>query len=324
MYKGKKIGVVVPAYNEENLITKTLSTVPEFVDIVVVVDDGSTDKTADLIDQIKLNDKRIVTITNKQNLGLGASIWKGYAKCDEKGMDIFVVMAGDAQMDPEDLPALLDSIAEDRAEYSKGNRLQHIDIKENMPIWRFYGNAVLTILTKFATGYWHAVDPQCGYTAIKRVAYQKLNKENIHAGYGYNSDILLRLNLLNCRLAEVTVKAIYGEAASGIKLRKYIFRTSRLLLKQFFRRLRAKYLWSFHPILLYYIFGLILFLLGFLEGAFLLAMDITNLFGVGFGWMLIGVIMIITGFQLLLLAIRLDMEDNKKLNANKEIFDEFI
>lgn len=322
MYRGKKIAAVVPAYNEERLIGKTLSTIPAFVDLVVFINDGSTDKTAEIIEQYRLADKRIVPVTNDYNQGLGISIWRGYAKCDEEGADIFVVMAGDAQMSPEDLPNILDPIVEGRAEYSKGNRLQNSDVTLHMPLYRFIGNAILTVLTKFATGYWHAVDPQCGYTAVKNTAYRKMNKDNIHRGYGYNADVLFRLSIANCRLAEVPVKAIYGEAISRIKLYRYIPAVSKLLIKLFMRRLKVKYLWAFHPILLYYLFGFILLSNGILLGAYIFFLDIFRLGGMTFGWFLLGALMIITGSQFMLFAIWLDMEDNKILNANENIFNQ--
>jgi glycosyltransferase involved in cell wall biosynthesis len=320
MYKGKKIAVVVPAYNEERLIGKTLRSMPEYIDLIVTVNDGSTDNTAALIEQHRERDPRIYPINNDPNLGLGLSIWKGYAKCDEEGADVFVVMAGDGQMAPEDLPNLLDPIIEGEVEYSKGNRLQNKDVKEHMPLYRFFGNAILTVLTKFATGYWHAVDPQCGYTTIKREAYQAVDKEKIHQGYGYNADILIRLNIANCRLAEVPVKAIYGEAKSGIKLYKYIPNVSLLLVKLFVKRLANKYLWAFHPILLYYIFGIILLLGGGGFGSYVLLIDLLTLREIGYGWMLLGSITILTGIQSIFFAIWLDMQDNQKLNANDHLF----
>lgn len=316
MYKEQKIAIVIPAYNEERLIGKTLRSIPEYVDFIITVNDGSTDNTAALIDQHREHDPRIYLITNNPNLGLGRSIWKGYATCDELGVDVFVVMAGDGQMDPEDLPNLLDPIVEGKAEYCKGNRLQNKDVKQHMPLYRFFGNAILTILTKFATSYWHAVDPQCGYTAIKKEAYRAVDKEKLHRRYGYNADILTRLNIINCRLAEVPVKAIYGEAKSGIKLYTYIPTVSFLLVKLFIKRLIHKYVWAFHPILLYYLFGIVLLFGGGIFGSYVVLIDLFTLRDIGYGWMLLGSIAILIGFQSIFFAIWLDMEDNKKLDAN--------
>jgi len=320
MYKNKSVAVVIPAFNEEKLIGKTLMGIPDFVDLIVVINDCSTDQTEAEIEKYKEKLPQLKTVTNEVNKGCGGSIWQGYEVCADEGSDIFVVMAGDGQMDPSDLPNLLDPIVEGRSEYCKGNRLQNSGVTRHMPLYRFFGNAVLTVLTKFATGYWHAVDPQCGYTAIKSSAYKKVNKENIHAGYGYNADILQRLNLINCRLAEVSVRAIYGEAKSTINIFHYIPTVSRLLMSLFFRRMGAKYLWSFHPIMLYYLLGALLFAGGAFGGLYVLLVDFMTLSGIGFGWMLLGAIMIITGIQLLLSGIWLDMDDNKIFNANENLF----
>jgi glycosyltransferase involved in cell wall biosynthesis len=284
------------------------------------VNDGSTDHTGNIIEQYRSQDNRIYPVTNNPNIGLGASIWKGYATCDELGAEVFVVMAGDGQMDPEDLPNLLNPIVDGKAEYCKGNRLQNKDVKRHMPLYRFFGNAILTILTKFATGYWSSVDPQCGYTALKRTAYRALDQENIRIGYGYNADILIRLNLANCRLYEVSVKAVYGEAKSGIKLHRYIPSVSWLLLKLFIKRLKTKYLWTFHPILLYYLFGIILLWGGGIFGSYVLLIDLFTLRDIGYGWMLLGSIAILIGFQSIFFAIWLDMQDNEKLDANDPLF----
>ena len=164
MYKGKSIGIVVPAYNEELLIGKTLSTIPDFVDKIFVIDDASKDLTREIILEFQQKDLRIVLIHHTNNQGVGQSLIDGYVASREAGLDITAVMAGDAQMDPDDLPAVLDPIAEGWSDYVKGNRLLREEVVARMPKHRYIGNSVLTLLTKFATGYWRIIDPQCGYT----------------------------------------------------------------------------------------------------------------------------------------------------------------
>ena len=75
-------------------------------------------------------------------------------------MDVAVVMAGDAQMDPADLPAFLDPVIDDRLDYAKGNRLLTGDAWKQIPHWRYLGNAALSLLTKIASGYWQVADSQ--------------------------------------------------------------------------------------------------------------------------------------------------------------------
>ncbi len=123
MYREKCICVVVPAYNEEKLIGQTLGSIPAYVDHIVVVEDASSDDTAKNVDQIGAQDPRVELIRHPQNRGVGAAIATGYIWCREREIDVAVVMAGDAQMDPDDLPRLLDPVVEDRTDYAKGNRL---------------------------------------------------------------------------------------------------------------------------------------------------------------------------------------------------------
>ena len=209
MYKGKKIGVVVPAYNEEILILDTLNSMPECIDHIFVVEDGSKDRTRALIEAQQQKDGRIQLIGHPVNLGLGKSLIDGYLTSLKSDVDYTVVMAGDNQMHPDDLPVLLDQLVEQGYDYVKGNRLLHANYRE-MPLYRFLGNAVLTILTKFATGYYRLMDPQCGYTVIKNSVLAQIPIESMTCGYGYNADILTMLNIQGFRVTDAEVRPVYG------------------------------------------------------------------------------------------------------------------
>ena len=152
MYKQKTIGVVVPAYNEKRLIVATLASIPAYVDTIYAIDDASTDGTGDLIENFKTEDARIVCIRHETNSGVGAAIVTGYKKAVEDDIDIVAVMAGDNQMDPEQLPNLLDPIIEGLVDYTKGNRLLNVEYRRGMTKWRFIGNSLLTGLTKIGSG----------------------------------------------------------------------------------------------------------------------------------------------------------------------------
>lgn len=255
MYKGHKIAVVVPAYNEEGLILETLNRMPESIDLIFVVEDGSTDSTRRLLQDQARNDTRIRPIVHEANQGLGQSLVDGYRASAGSDADITVVMAGDNQMHPDDLPQLLDPLTNGESDYVKGNRLLHGDVGA-MPQHRFLGNAVLTILTKFATGYYSLMDPQCGYTAIRNTALRAIPIETMTKGYGYNADILCMLNIGRFKVADVEVRPVYDRETSKINLWKYIPRTSLLLMRLFFRRLWRRYIvLDFHPLTLFYLFA---------------------------------------------------------------------
>lgn len=257
MYKGQHITAVVPAHNEEKLIGKTIKTMPEFVDRIIVIDDLSTDATADRVREI--DDSRVVLLQHEQNQGVGGAILTGHRLSLELGGDINVVMAGDAQMDPDYLPALLDPIVEKGYGFSKANRFFSRESFRGMPKVRVFGNIVLSFMTKFASGYWHLFDPQNGYTAVRHDALIRLNLDKIALGYQFENDLLINLSILRVRACDVPIPAIYGEEVSGIRLSRVIPQISGLLFQGFWKRIWFKYvLWSFSPIALLLFTGLAL------------------------------------------------------------------
>jgi len=254
MYKGKEIGVSVPAYNEEKLIGKTIKEIPDFVDKIYVVDDASTDRTADVVKEIMQKDKRVELIRHKQNQGVGGAIISGWKRGLEEGMDVLVVMAGDNQMDPAYLPHLLDPIVEGKADFSKGTRFHGKHWKE-MPKIRIFGTFLLNVLNKIASGYWNVNDPQNGYVAISSEALKKLDLDSLHKGYAFENDVLIKANVAGFRVVNVPVRIRYkvGET-SKLKILRFACSTSKFLLKSFLWRVWVKYLRRGHPIgVLYYV-----------------------------------------------------------------------
>ena len=166
MIEGKRVGVVVPAYNEERLLAETLAAIPGFVDRIIVVDDASRDGTAGRAHEAAARDPRIVVLSRERNGGVGAAIVTGYKRAIEERIDVTCVMAADNQMDPDDLEHLVAPVARGEVDYAKANRLVSGQAWQLIPHHRYLGNAVLSLLTKVASGYWHVADSQSGYTAI--------------------------------------------------------------------------------------------------------------------------------------------------------------
>lgn len=312
---GKTIGIVIPAFNEEMLIGRVFDTMPDFVDRMFSVNDCSSDRTGEIIEEYAARDPRIRPIHHEENRGLGQTLIDGYLAAREEEIDVVAVMAGDAQMAPDDLDHVVRPVVEGRADYVKGNRLLREEVVERMPRHRFLGNSMLTLLTKFATGYWHIIDPQCGYTAIGKEALATIPIQQMIKGYGYNADILYMLNLNNFPVLDVEVEPVYGDEKSKIKLARYIPRVSRLLLSRFIKRLVKKYMVrEFHPLFMLY---------GFSAFNFVIA----ALMFVRFVWLYASIGVAPTTTLTLLLfsfsfavfsltfAMWMDMEDNKKLNS---------
>lgn len=242
MYKGKKIAVVVPAYNERDFIARVIETIPDFVDRIYAVNDASTDDTGLILNKIAERIERLTVIHHEKNGGVGAAIISGHKMALKDEMDVVAIMAGDGQMDPAILDKIIDPVVEGRADFAKGDRLSVPHHRKSMSAWRTFGNFILTYLTKIASGYWYMVDPQNGYTAISREFLQKLDLDNIEKGFAFENDLLVKLNILGARLVDVPHPAIYGQEHSKIRYHKYIVNTSWVLLKLFLWRLKVKYL----------------------------------------------------------------------------------
>jgi glycosyltransferase involved in cell wall biosynthesis len=257
MLKGKTVGIVVPAYNEEKHIGQVIETMPDFADAIIVVNDASKDRTADVVTETAARRKGVVLVNRPANGGNGQALIDGYLKALEMKIDVVTVMDGDGQMDPADLEDVVMPVAAGRVDYTMGNRLSFPGVSKIMPMHRFLGNALLTLLTKFATGYWHLVDPQCSYAAISYAALKRIDIASMARGYGYNADVLNRLNIYGFRAVNVDVRPVYDGQVSRIRLHSYIPNILRILTRLFFRRLWQRYVVrDFHPLVLFYLFAL--------------------------------------------------------------------
>ena len=315
MWNEKQIGVVVPAYNEEKLIGRVIETMPDFVDRIIVVDDCSHDNTVGAVRCFNSQlGARLILIQHPVNQGVGAAIASGYKWCRDHEIDVAVVMAGDAQMDPADLPAILDPVIAGEVDYTKGNRLFSGDAWYLIPRVRYLGNSMMSLLTKIASGYWHVADSQSGYTAINAKALKTIDWDQMYKRYGQPNDLLVRLNVYNFRVRDIPIKPVYniGEK-SGIKPLRMIPKLSWLLFKLFFYRMLQKYvIRDFHPLLFFYALGGFLFPIGFFFGLYL----VVKRFAVGpvaETSALFAVFLVVMGLQFLLFAMWFDMDYNKSL-----------
>ena len=218
MLSGVRIGVVVPARDEEELLGTVLRGMPAFVDRVMVVDDGSADGTAEVARSFARRDGRVTCTRHRESRGVGGAILSGYERLHEEGCEALVVMAGDDQMDPADLPALLAPLCAGEADYVKGDRFSHPDLLREMPAERLGGNLVLTWITRRVALYPELRDAQCGYTALRASFVPGLLSAGIYPGYGFPNALLARLGALGARLAQVPVRPIYGRARSGLSV----------------------------------------------------------------------------------------------------------
>jgi glycosyltransferase involved in cell wall biosynthesis len=364
MLNNKTIAVVVPCYNEESQIGIVIETMPDYVDRIIIVNDKSKDRTADVVkeyiakdtavkmrienilDKVKPNrynranmvvqdiqkeeikfynpsevfnqneqEDRIILINHLENGGVGAAIARGYKWAKDHGIDCTAVMAGDGQMDPDELEDICRPVIEEGIDYVKGNRLIHRSALLVIPKIRYFGNSILSILTKLASGYWHVSDTQTGYTAISNKALNAIRLHKIYKSYGMPNDMLVKLNIAFCTLREVEIKPIYdvGEQ-SKMKIFKVIPRVSLLLIKSFFKRLWIKYLFrDFHPLFILYHFSFLLFIASIPFAWKIIDIWLIQKNSLNTITFVAFVFLFISAFQSFLFAMWMDIQDNERL-----------
>src|SRR2546421_355931 len=259
-------------------------------------------------------DGRVAVLTHERNSGVGAAIVTGYRRAVADGIDVACVMAADNQMDPADLERIVLPVARGEVDYAKANRLVSGEAWEVMPRSRYIGGAILSLLTKIASGYWHVADSQSGYTAASKEILEQLDLERVYPRYGFPNDMLVHLNVWNARVRDIPSRPVYGVGErSGIKIPRVVPRISWLLVKGFFWRMKQKYvIRDFHPLVFFYAFGVLMTLIGLGLG---IAEVVLRIMGnaVSVGTVVLVALLLIFGSQFTLFAMWFDMESNKDL-----------
>ena len=259
--------------------------------------------------------ERIILIKHKINCGVGAAIATGYKWCKDHNIDCTAVMAGDGQMDPNELESICNPVVNEGGDYVKGNRLIHQSAWVIIPKVRFFGNSILSILTKIASGYWHVSDTQTGYTALSNHGLNSIPLYKIYKRYGMPNDMLIKLNIAFCSIREVKIKPVYavGEK-SKLKILKVSVPILMLLIKGFFTRLWTKYLFrNFHPLFLLYNVAFLIFISNSYFFYHLIKHFLEPNSKTPTDFLIIFVFLTISGFQSLLFAMWMDIQDNDHL-----------
>jgi glycosyltransferase involved in cell wall biosynthesis len=241
-----KLAIVIPAYNEQRLIGPTIDGVPSYVDAIVTVNDGSKDNTSKILSDYATKDSRVQVINHPTNLGLGHALITGYKYCITKEYDAVIVVGGDNQMPLNELERFLDPIANDEADYTKGNRFLtgFGNIMKVMPKARIWGNVLLSTIEKPATGYWKIFDAHDGYTVINKRALKAVNWDKAWTDYAYNVDFLARLNVARMRVKDICRTPIYikGERQSQIRTLRYMLMAIPLIVRTYLWRIYQRYI----------------------------------------------------------------------------------
>ena len=314
------IFIVIPAYNVERKIVTVLQSIPKFVNSVVVVNDGSTDGTAEVIDKRSSLDERIIKITHSKNQGVGSAMKSGFSEALRQKADIIVKMDGDGQMSARDIPKLIKPLIAGEADYSKGNRFQDFSTLRRMPTIRLIGNTALSFLTKAATGYWDCIDPTNGFLAVRGDVLKKIPLDKVHDSYFFEISLLSRLYLIDAYIHNVPLPARYADEDSNMSIFQILGEFPRRLALVWFRRIFIKsFLINFSMEAIYLALGIPMALFGGIYG--LVNWIWYSKIGIGAptGTIMIAAVMLILGFQFCLAAIHIDLGNvpKKPINSGK-------
>lgn len=314
MYRNIKTAVVIPAYNEEKLIVKTIKGLPDIIDYIIVINDGSKDKTYEVIDNYRKKNKKVILLNNDVNRGIGFTLIHGYRHAlSSTDAEAIGVVAGDAQFDTSYLQPMLDDFIDYKLDYIKASRFFHREAFKAMPKYRQFGNIFISLLTKFSTGYYTITDITNGCGFLRRSILEKVDFDIVKHRYDYETSMLTALSIVNAKIKDHAVPAIYGEETSTIKLIPTALRNLRAIWTGFWRRIYYKYiLYNFHPLALFLISGLLLSLIGFGFGIWLIIDKIVSDASPSTGTVMLVVLPIILGFQMLMTSLIMDMNNEGK------------
>jgi dolichol-phosphate mannosyltransferase len=306
--EGRILAVVIPAYQAEKSIRDVIRRIPPYVDWIILVDDASTDGTAAAVNRI--SDSRICFLSHQRNTGVGGAMVTGFQKAIELQADLIAKIDADGQMDPIYLNRFAIAAARFQCDYVKANRFGHIEKLPAMPRIRLMGNLILTFLTKFASGYWNVFDPQNGYVMITRKMLKRLDLKRLDHSYFFENSMLINLNVMRAKIAEIYIPAKYEGEKSSMKLSRIIATFPWKLLCGYLYRVYHKYVFrSLSPFALLLLFGIIALTWGAVWGGMAWWQSYITQIPATTGTVILALLPLLLGWSSLLQALVLDVQD---------------
>lgn len=309
---------MIPSFKVHETIKEVVLSLPETISHIIVVDDKcpyGSGKEAE-----KANRKNVVVLYHEANQGVGGAMVTGYRKALELGCDVVIKIDGDGQMDPKQIDRLVEPLLRNEADYTKGNRFINLATLRTMPKVRLFGNSILSFLVKISSGYWDIMDPTNGYTAIHRGVLRNLNLEKLSKRYFFESDMLIKLNIINAVVKDVNIPARYGSEASSLSIRKVLAQFPFKLMAGLMKRVALKYfVYDFNMASVYLIVGLPMFIVSILFGVREWVDSIMSGIPRTAGTIMLVALPVIVSFQMLLQAIQIDINSvpRKELKAKE-------
>jgi glycosyltransferase involved in cell wall biosynthesis len=301
---------VIPAYRARETICDVVRGALRYADVVVVVDDGCPDASADAVQQAFRAHPSVYVIRRQSNGGVGAATKTGLEKALELGADVIVKIDADGQMDPSYIPSIVELfVADPNLAYIKGNRFFDSRVLSQMPAIRLFGNSLLSLFSKFASGYWNILDPTNGYIAFNGRLLPAVDWRGLADGYFFEISVLCELGLKRATIAEMEMDTIYGCESSSLSIARTIFTFPPKLAGLFLRRLMLQYfIFDINLGSLYIMLGLTLSAFGAGFAAFEWAESLLTGVPRTTGTVMLGVLPFLMGFQLLLNALLYDVQ----------------
>lgn len=307
------IAIVIPCYRVEHEIGTVLAGLPRYIKHIIVVDDASPDRTAEVVTEIAAKDHRILLIMHAANQGVGGAMITGFQKALELGVQIVVKIDGDGQMDLARLPDLVAPLIEGRADYAKGNRFRDFQALQKMPLTRRIGNMGLGFLVKAATGYWNLFDPTNGFIAIRAEVLAQLQFERVARTYFFETSMLANLYLLGAVVRDVPMPARYHGEKSNLSIRRVLFEFPFKLIQTYFRRLVLKNLiYDFSMSSIYLLAGLPLLLFGLTFGSLKWVDYARRNIPAPTGTVMLPTLCVLLAIQFIIAAVEIDLRSTPK------------
>ena len=308
-----KIAVVMPCYKSSGQVIDVLKQMHECVSAVYCVDDACPEETGKTIEK-NVEDKRVKVLYHDKNQGVGGAVMTGYRAALEGGANIIVKIDSDGQMDPALISQFIEPILNGHADYTKGNRFYNPEFLQDMPKIRIFGNAGLSFLNKFSTGYWQIFDPTNGFTAIHADVLRLLPLDKINRRYFFESDMLFRLGTLRAVVIDIPQKAVYGDENSNLSVSDALRSFSVLHIRNFFKRLVYSYfIRDFHVASIEWVLGPTLLLFSILFGLGAWIESVQTETTATAGTVMLAALPFLVGLQLTLSALHFDIQNQPKI-----------
>ena len=242
-----KTVAIVPCYKSSNIAPRVVKDLMQYVDFIICVDDNCPEKTGLLIKNNIISDKLKVLFHTK-NMGVGGATKTGINYAQKIQAEIIVKIDSDGQMDPKNIPQLIEPIKNKTSDFTKGNRFRNIDVLVSMPKIRLIGNILLSFITKLSTGYWELFDPTNGFIAMNTKILNRIQYTKTDNRYFFETDLLFRCGLYDVLVSEIEIPTVYKNENSGLNPLLEAFRYSFSHVVIFLKRIIYQYfLIDFNP-----------------------------------------------------------------------------